>query len=111
MDDDKSICKSLARLLRASGMTSKSYSSAEEFLTDVNAHFDCLVLDVQLGGISGLELAHQLVISGDSTPFIFITAHDDALARASARAAGCAGYFSKTESSIKILPLIRRLAG
>jgi len=78
VDDDESLCRSLGRLLRASGIQPIAYASAEAFLADTKRpQFDCLVLDVQLGGVSGIELVRKLVADGGHTPFIFITAHDD----------------------------------
>jgi FixJ family two-component response regulator len=111
VDDDESLCRSLGRLLRAAGIQPVTYSSAEAFLADAkHPQFDCLVLDIQLGGMSGLELQRQLATSGETTPVIFITAHDDLEARAEAEAAGCAAYFRKIDSGALVLAAIRRLA-
>ena len=61
VDDDESLCRSLSRLLRAAGIQPVSYLSAEAFLADSRRpQFHCLVLDIQLGGISGIELKQQL---------------------------------------------------
>lgn len=111
VDDDEALCRSFARLLRAAGMQPITYLSAEAFLADTKRPgFDCLVLDVQLTGMSGLDLQQQLVAAGDAAPIIFITAHDDPQARASAHAAGCAAYFRKTDSGSEVLKAIRHLA-
>ena len=111
VDDDDSLCRSLGRLLRATGMESVAYPSAEAFLEDRSRPtFDCLVLDVQLGGISGIELQRQLIASGERTPIIFITAHDDPDSREQALAAGCAGYFRKNDSGAEVIDAIRRTA-
>ena len=111
VDDDESLRRSLGRLFRASGIQSVAYASAEVFLGDTKRPpFDCLVLDVQLSGLSGIELQRQLAASGEKTPIIFITAHDDDEARAEAEAAGCIAYFRKTDSGTEILAAIRRLA-
>ncbi|MDM0082902.1 response regulator [Variovorax sp. J31P179] len=110
VDDDESLCRSLGRLLRASGMQSIAYDSAEAFLADTKRpRFDCLILDVQLGGMSGIALARRLVAEGTHTPFIFITAHDDLETRAEARATGCAAYFRKNDPGADVLQAIRRL--
>ena len=112
VDDDESLCRSLARLLRASGMQPVTYTCAEDFLADSKrASFHCLLLDVQLGGMSGIELARSLKAQGEHPPFIFITAHDDAQTRADAIAAGCAAYFRKNDPGADIVQAIRRLAG
>ena len=69
VDDDESVRRSLARLLRAAGMQPTTYASAEEFRADVQPpRFDCLVLDVQLPGMSGLELRNRLAAEGVATP-------------------------------------------
>jgi FixJ family two-component response regulator len=111
VDDDEKLCQSFGRLLRAAGLQPITYPSAEAFLADTKQpRFDCLVLDVQLEGISGIELAQRLTAEGAPPPFIFITAHDDPAARAEGEAAGCAAYFQKTDSGAQVLEAIRRVA-
>ena len=112
VDDDESQCRSLSRLLRAEGMQPVTYPSAEVFLADTKQpRFDCLVLDIQLGGMSGLELHRQLNSSGSTTPVIYITAHDEPATREAAQAAGCAAYFRKTAPGEAVLQAIRCAAG
>ena len=109
IDDEESICRSFGRFLRAAGYQPITYLSAEAFLEDLkHPKFDLLVLDIQLGGMSGLELRNRLAASGSLTPVIFITAHDDTEARTQALASGCAGYFRKADSGNIILDAIRR---
>lgn len=109
VDDDGSHCQSLGRLLRASGMQSITYPSAEAFLADRKQPlFDCLVLDVELDGMSGIELQERLAAQPAAPPIIFITAQDDPAARAKAEAAGCRAYFRKTDSGTAVLEAIRR---
>ena len=111
VDDDESLCRSLCRLLCAAGLKPVAYVSAEAFLGDGHRPpFDCLLLDVQLGGISGIELQRQLVASGETTPVIFLTAYDDPEGRAQAIAAGCAAYFRKSDSGAAVIEAIRRAA-
>ena len=111
VDDDEKVCQSFGRLLRAAGFQPITYPSAEAFLADTKQpRFDCLVFDIQLDGMSGLELAQQLKANGGAPPFIFITAHDDPTARGEAEAAGCAAYFQKTDSGADVLDAIRRAA-
>jgi len=112
VDDDESVCRSLSRFLRAAHVQPITYPSAEAFLAD-NKHpkFDCLVLDVQLGGMSGLDLSRHLAANHDRTPVIFITAHDDPDAKAQALAGGCFGYFRKTDSGQDVLAAIHRAVG
>ena len=113
IDDEETVCRSLSRFLRAAQLQPIAYRSAEAFLADTkHPKFDCLVLDIQLnGGMSGLELAQKLSAVKDVTPVIFITAHDDPVARAQAKASGCAGYFRKTDSGSEILAAIHRAVG
>lgn len=109
VDDDESLCRSLARLLRASGLQPITYPSAEAFLADgKHPQFDCLVLDVQLGGMSGIELQRRLAAEGEATPIVFITAHDDPAARHEAEAAGCIAYLRKIDSGVEVIDAIRR---
>ena len=109
VDDDEGLLRSLARLLRAAGMQPITYRSAEAFSADEKRpQFDCLVLDVQLPGMSGIDLRNQLVTGGTVTPILFVTAHDDPMARTNAMAGPCAGYFRKTDAGSEILDAIRR---
>jgi len=109
VDDDENIRRSFSRLLRAAGMQPMAFLSAEAFIADErHAQFDCLVLDVQLPGMSGLELQEHLHAEGIATPIVFITAYEDIHACAEANAAGCAGYFRKSDSGSEVLETIRR---
>lgn len=110
VDDDESVCRSLGRLLRTVGYQPVTYPSAEAFLDDMKRpRFDCLVLDMQLEGISGLELSHRLAAVNDTTPVIFITARDEPEERALAQSTGCAGYFRKTDPGTEVLEVIDRI--
>jgi FixJ family two-component response regulator len=109
VDDDESLRRALARLLRAAGMRPITYASAEAFRAAVKPpRFDCLVLDVHLPGMSGLDLRNRLVAEGVATPVLFVTAHDDPRAREDALAGRCVGYFRKTDAGDEILDAIRR---
>jgi FixJ family two-component response regulator len=110
VDDDESICRSFGRLLRAAGIQPITYASAEAFLADTkHPRFDCFVFDIQLGGMSGIELSRHLAATGSRAPVVFITAHDNPSARAEAEAAGCAAFFRKHDSGADVLEAIRRL--
>jgi FixJ family two-component response regulator len=112
VDDDQSVRRSFSRLLRAAGMRAFPYGSAEAFLTDTGQPpFDCLVLDVRLGGMSGIELAHCLAATGGGAPVIFVTGYDDRETRARAARAGCSAYFRKTDCGASVLDAIRRVSG
>jgi FixJ family two-component response regulator len=109
VDDDEELCRSFGRLLRAAGFQPITYASAEALLADTkHPQFDCLVLDIELSGISGIELAERLLATGCSTPFIFITAHEHLNARARAAVPSAAAYFRKTDSGADVLEVIRR---
>ena len=108
VDDDEGVCQSMSRLLRAARFQPVTYPSAEAFLEDQNhPRFDCLVLDIQLKGMSGVELQRRLAAVNITTPIIFITAYDEPQVRTQAEASGCAGYFRKTDSSADVLAAIR----
>ena len=109
VDDDESMCRSMSRLLEQAGFHPISFSSAEEYLADpVRMQFACLVVDIQLGGMSGIELHRNLMSQGVRTPVIYVTAYDDPIARADALDSGCAGFFRKTDPGADIIASIRR---
>lgn len=109
VDDDDSVCRSLGRLLRTAGFQPVSYPSAEAYLEDTKRpRFDCLLLDIQLDGISGLELRRRLSAVKDPTPVIFITAYDKPEARIEAEEIGCAAYFRKVDSGAEVIEAVRK---
>jgi FixJ family two-component response regulator len=78
VDDDDSIRQSLKQLLRATDFQALTFASAEEYLTHGDgARVDCLIVDVNLPGMSGVALVQALAASGSKTPAILITARDD----------------------------------
>ena len=92
VDDDAAMRTSVERLLRASGYTTVAFASAEEFLrSGIADRAIGLVLDIHLGGMSGIELRRGLLDAGATIPVIFITAFDDEATRRQALALGCAG--------------------
>jgi FixJ family two-component response regulator len=89
VDDDAGIRTAAAKLLSAFGFGTETFASAEAFLNVLaTTEAACLVIDIQLGGMSGLDLARQLVLDGFKRPFIFLTALDDEAVRSAAMAAG-----------------------
>src|SRR5262245_7212656 len=107
VDDDASVYRTLARLLREAGFQSITYRSAEELLRDTNRpRFACLLLDIQLVEKSGIELQQQLMAAGQNTPVIFVTANDDPHTRAQAQQAGCVAYLRKTAPGEELLRVI-----
>ncbi len=109
VDDDESYARALGRLLHASGLEPWLYTSAEAFLQDTtHPPPDCLVLDIQLGGMSGLELRQHLTAMGRPTPVIFITAHDEVGVREEAERVGCSAYLRKPVAAEPLLAAIRK---
>jgi FixJ family two-component response regulator len=95
--------------LRGAGFQPKGFDSAESFLGDpMRGSFGCLLVDIQLTGMSGLELQRQLRAEGSRLPVIFITAHDDPAARAEAERRGCVAFFRKTDPGALIVDALRR---
>jgi FixJ family two-component response regulator len=108
VEDDAGMSKAIERLLRAAGFRPQSFASAEELLqTEAADEADCLVLDINLPNISGLELGRRLCTEGRSRSIIFITAQDDATQRDEAHRLGCA-YFRKPFEGKALLEAIRR---
>ena len=109
IDDDASVCRALARLLRESGMHVVTYARGEEFLGDQKRpRFDCVLLDLQLATVSGIDFQRQLAERGEVAPVIFITANDDPQSREQALRGGCVAYFRKTAPGEEILAAIRK---
>jgi FixJ family two-component response regulator len=79
VDDDASVREALRALLRSAGFAVETFASAEDFLRlGESSGFDCLVLDVRMPGMSGLELQEHLAASGSRIPVLFMSAHADA---------------------------------
>src|SRR5450631_1178048 len=96
VDDDPSTLQGLNRLLSAHGFRVQTFASAELFLDDIGkCEADCLLLDIHLGGISGIELRRQLILSRRALPVIFMTAIEDAVTRQMAFDLGCVAYLKK----------------
>ena len=109
VDDGDSFCRSVGQLLRAAGMNPIGYPSAEAFLADTKRpQFDCLLLDIQLPGITGIELCERLAAGGSKTPVIYLTASENPEVRERALRTACAAYLRKTEPSTAVLDAIRQ---
>ena len=108
VDDDKSVRQAFKRLLSAESMKVQVFESAFEFLdskfTDRNA---CLVADIKMPGITGLELCRKLVDKGSTLPMILINGLDSDETRAEAQKAGVVGYFRKPIDAQALLDAIR----
>jgi FixJ family two-component response regulator len=96
VDDNAGLLKSVARLLAHHGIESRTFASAEALLHSGGVQTaTCLLLDINLGGISGIELQRRLAASGSKCPVIFMTANDDEATRNEAMDAGCIAYLRK----------------
>lgn len=94
VEDDPSMLQGLNRLLLARGFDVQAFSSAELFLEDAaNCRATCLLLDIQLGGISGIELKRRL--AGGNLPVIFMTGLNDEAVRREALEVGCVAFLKK----------------
>jgi FixJ family two-component response regulator len=112
VDDDESILRALRRLLGATGFRVETFSSADEFLaSEHRGRADCLILDVHLRGLSGLDLQERLARSGRHTPVVIITAHDDRPTRERARRAGAAAYLAKPFDDDSLIAAIQKAIG
>ena len=111
IDDDASLLRALRRLLGAGGFRVCTFSSAEEFLKSEKPTPACLVLDVHLGGLSGLDLQERLIAAGRRIPAVFITAHDDAVTRERARRIGAIDYLRKPFNDASLLAGSNRAIG
>ena len=96
VDDDPSIRKALERLLRSAGYHALTFESAEEFLDSTAAPGKgCIVLDIRLPGISGLDLHEKLTSEGAKYSVIFMTAHDSPQWQERAKKTGAVAYLNK----------------
>jgi FixJ family two-component response regulator len=111
VDDDPTMLKAIARLLGAKGFDVEAFASAEAFLAGGTAtKATCLILDIHLSGMSGIELRHRLAASGSRLPVIFITALDDEATRREAMKAGCVAFLRKPFLSRLLLDAIEKAA-
>jgi FixJ family two-component response regulator len=99
VDDDESVCRALRRLVRSLGMDGETFASGQQLLDLLDAmpsfQPDCLVLDLQMPEMNGLDVQDRLAVSGNKIPVIFITAHDEVGAREKALAAGAVAFLRK----------------
>jgi FixJ family two-component response regulator len=108
VDDDLSVRRSTERLVQAAGLKVETFTSAKEFLAD--ARFEgpaCLVLDVRMPGLSGMDLQRELTQAGIRIPIIFITGHGDIPMSVRAMKAGAVEFLTKPFRSRALLDAIR----
>jgi len=109
IDDDASVRKSLSRLLRSAGYTTETFASAEEFLG--REHFNgigCLLLDVQMPGLSGMDLQEELNKADYQMPIIFITGHGDIPMSVEAIKKGAADFLTKPFDDKELLQAVEK---
>lgn len=109
VDDDEPLRQALGSVVKAAGFSPRTFASVEEFLACDNCDDTaCLILDVRLPGMSGIELQQQLSQQNKRIPIVFVTAHGDASLRDSLMRAGAAAFLYKPVRSDALLKEIRR---
>jgi len=104
VDDDGSVCRSVRRLLMSAGYDVLAYASATEFLeTYPQGRGSCLVLDIRLPGMNGLELQHEMAVRGLRLPIVFITGHGDIPMSVRAMKAGAVDFLTKPFDADQLL--------
>jgi FixJ family two-component response regulator len=109
VDDDAGMRKAVEQLLGAAGFEVTAFTSAEEFLASSMSPPACLILDVQLPGLSGFELYEKVRSSTEESPVIFITAHDEPATRARAERLGAAAYLAKPFAGRRLLEALSKV--
>ena len=109
VDDDRDVRESLQELLESVGLPSKSFGTAKEFLSSPRSDGpSCLILDVRLPGISGLDLQHELKRGKVSIPIIFLTAHADVPMSVKAMKSGAVEFLTKPFRQQDLLDAVQR---
>jgi len=109
VDDDESVCRALARLVRSVGLAVETFHSAEGFLNRAAADAPaCLVLDIRLPGPSGLDLQRSLSEAGRDIPIVFITGHADVPTSVRAMKGGAVDFLQKPFSDQELLDCVDR---
>lgn len=111
VDDDAAVRQALKRLLSAAALEAVSYSSGHEFLAALaSGEPSCVILDVHMPGLSGLEVQRQLAEAKSAVPVIVITGHDSPKAREEALALGARAYLPKPVEGRLLLAQLRKVA-
>ena len=109
VDDDEAVRSALDNLLRSFGLAVAAFASAEEFLASpVRGAASCLIADMQMPGMSGLDLQRHLATSGNRVPVILITAFPREHVRQQAEAQGVFGFFAKPFEGRPLMECIER---
>jgi len=108
VDDDASVLRALSRVLREEGWNVETFESAEAFLARRDPNADgCLVLDVTMPGLDGLELQHRLAAAGESLPIVFVTGHGDIPMSVRAIKAGATDFLTKPVQAQVLVAAVR----
>jgi FixJ family two-component response regulator len=108
VDDDDSVRRTTTLLIESFGFRAAAFESAESFLRSGQLHdTSCLIVDVQMPGMNGLQLQQHLTAAGCGIPIIFITAYDDKESRQRAMQAGAVAFLGKPFSDEPLLQTIR----
>jgi FixJ family two-component response regulator len=109
VDDDRDVCEALQDLLESVGLQSSSFRTAQEFLSSARRDSpSCLILDVRLPGISGLDLQHELRRGKVGIPIIFLTAHADVPMSVKAMKSGAVEFLTKPFRQQDLLDAVQR---
>lgn len=112
IDDDLSVRRALRRLVASAGFSVETFASGREFLDSESlGRSHCIVLDIHLGGLSGLDVQERLKTMGVQAPVIFITAHDDEATHGRVRRSGAVAYLRKPFEDHALLDAIERALG
>lgn len=112
VDDDESMRAAVEDLLSSVGIKARSFSSAEEFLlSDLRNEIACLISDIRMPGMTGLELQAKLIAEGSRIPIIFITAHGNTRMRQQALEAGAIEFLGKPFNDERLLGSVRVALG
>jgi len=106
VEDDASMREAIQTLIGSMGVSVDEFSSAEDFLNSPKSEVDCLILDVRMPGLSGLELQRRLVADNRPVPIVFITAHYLEEERTRAIEAGAVAFLSKPFTEQQLLRAI-----
>jgi FixJ family two-component response regulator len=111
VDDETAVRKALRRLCVASDLRAETFASGEKFIDSLASTCpDCVVLDLHMPGLSGLDVLHKLAVSSKRIPTIVITAHDEPGTHAQCLAAGAAEYLRKpVDGQIRLAAITRAL--
>jgi FixJ family two-component response regulator len=112
VDDDPSVREAMLGLVRSLGFHAVTFPSAEEFLQSEQIdETTCLITDVQMPGLTGVELQRHLISRGSTVPIIFVTASPERRIEEQARSAGAAGFLNKPFDDEKLIECLNQTLG